>query len=54
MKFNIYLFDETPLYIAVKNKYIEIVKLLLSKNDIDINYINILVHKKLIKLHHTY
>lgn len=45
MTFYIFFSDETALYIAVKNNDIEIVKLLLSKNDIDINYLNVLIQK---------
>ena len=39
---------KAPLYLAVEKGYIEIVKLLINNNKLDINYINIL-YEKLIK-----
>ena len=41
MKSRHYYFHETSLYLAVENKNIEIIKLLLENNEIEINAINI-------------
>ena len=42
MKFY-YLFDKTALYLAIEKENIEIVKLLLSNEKIDVNIINIFI-----------
>ncbi len=42
MKF-FYFFDKTALYLAIEKENIEIVKLLLSNEKLDINIINIFI-----------
>ena len=42
MKFNI-IFHVSPLYLAIEKKSVETVKLLLSKPNININFISVLL-----------
>ena len=37
MKFNIKYFNKTPFYLAVEKENIEIIKLLLTKDNYDVN-----------------
>lgn len=50
MAFQIFLFNKTPLYLAVEKGNTDIVKLLLSNNDIKVNLSNILIHYILMEL----
>ena len=48
MKFNIIKLYKTALYLAVENENIEIIKLFLTNNKLDINILNILFLYRLI------
>ena len=41
MKLYRYLFNRTPLFVAVEYEYLEIIKTLLSSENLDINLVNV-------------
>ena len=54
MKFNIIIFRKTTLYLAVEKENIEIVKLLLMNDKIDVNILNILIIYNLQNLNYIF
>ena len=44
-----YIINETPLYIAIQNKNVKIVNLLLADDRVDINFLNIFKSRILVQ-----